>query len=98
MNFHACPYIYTQTTRARKHYKTNMDHTVMCSNCASSIDKSASFHKSVIDLKYHPNEYREKCFCTTKCISVYIQKNKKEEVKDATPCRIYNWGGGMNGF
>ena len=64
-----------------------------CPHCHQKVSDRMCYTKSVINLKYHPNEYREKKFCSTNCVKVYIEENKKE-TKTSNVARVYNWGGG----
>ena len=73
------------------------NNNVLCAQCLKSVAISDSFSKSVINLKYHPDELREKRFCSTQCVKAYVEENtpKVTEVKQA---RIYNWSGGCSGY
>ena len=76
-----------------------MDYSIKCSKCFNLVDKSDCFTKSVTHIVYHPDELRERSFCSTKCIKEYMEKNKnKEEDKKSDPCQIYDWGGGLGGY
>ena len=51
-----------------------------CPQCHQTVSDSMCYTKSDINLKYHPNEYREKKFCSTSCVKVYIEKIKKKRI------------------
>jgi hypothetical protein len=74
-----------------------VDNCVICAKCGNHILKKDAFHKSVIHLKYHPDDYIEKQFCGTQCIRDYVTKNTKPQQK-LEHVHIYNWTGGQAGY
>lgn len=68
---------------------------VKCYNCLNYCEEAQCFKKHVININIHPNEYREKHFCSIKCVKNYIEVNTKPANK-ILQVPIYNWNGGVS--